>query len=124
VVAINGQAMKAHEVLAELNRIGGKHGIGRLDLVENRYVGMKSRGCYETPGGTVIVKAYKALETMVLDKAALKHREALGLEFSHVMYDGRWFTALSGALLAGAAALAKRVKDQFQPTGEVVRANT
>ncbi|MCP4946978.1 MAG: argininosuccinate synthase, partial [Aestuariibacter sp.] len=90
------------------------HGVGRIDIVENRLVGMKSRGCYETPGGTVLLKAYKALETMVLDKASLKHREQLALEFSHVMYDGRWFTPLSDALIAGAASFAKYV------TGEIV----
>ena len=90
------------------------HGVGRIDIVENRLVGMKSRGCYETPGGTVMLKAYKALETMVLDKAALKYREQIGLEFSHVMYDGRWFTALNDALLAGAESFAKKV------TGDIV----
>ena len=111
---VNGEALSPYAALVKLNHIAAAHGVGRIDIVENRLVGMKSRGCYETPGGTVIVKAYKALETMVLDKAALKHREALGLEFSHVMYDGRWFTALSGALLAGAATLAKRV------TGDIV----
>ncbi len=111
---VNGEALSPYQALVKLNRIAAAHGVGRIDIVENRLVGMKSRGCYETPGGTVLVKAYKALETMVLDKAALKHREALGLEFSHVMYDGRWFTALSGALLAGAAALAQRV------TGDIV----
>jgi argininosuccinate synthase len=88
--------------------------VGRIDIVENRLVGMKSRGCYETPGGTVLVKAYKALETLVLDKSALKYREQLGLEFAHVMYDGRWFTALNDALIAGAESFAKLV------TGEIV----
>src|SRR5512139_2773773 len=68
VVAINGQAMKAHEVLAKLNELGGKHGVGRLDLVENRYVGMKSRGCYETPGGTILLKGHRAIESITLDR--------------------------------------------------------
>ncbi|MFS1701531.1 argininosuccinate synthase [Alteromonas sp. AMM-1] len=111
---VNGKAVSPYEGLAELNKLAAAHGVGRIDIVENRLVGMKSRGCYETPGGTVLVKAYKALETMVLDKASLKHREQLALEFSHVMYDGRWFTPLSAALIAGAASFAKYV------TGEIV----
>ncbi|WP_026376919.1 argininosuccinate synthase [Aestuariibacter salexigens] len=114
LTAVNNQPLSPYDALVTLNAIAGAHGVGRIDIVENRLVGMKSRGCYETPGGTVLLKAYKALETLVLDKAALKHREQLGLEFSHVMYDGRWFTALSDALLAGAASFAKLV------TGDIV----
>lgn len=114
LVAVNDQTLAPYSALMELNRIGAAHGVGRIDIVENRLVGMKSRGCYETPGGTILVKAYKALECLVLDKAALKHREQLGLEFSHVMYDGRWFTALNDALLAGANSFAQLV------TGDIV----
>lgn len=114
LVRVNDTELSPYEALVELNTIAARHGVGRIDIVENRLVGMKSRGCYETPGGTVLMAAYKALESLVLDKAALKHREALGLEFSHVMYDGRWFTALSDALLAGAAAFAEQV------TGDIV----
>ena len=111
---VNGKEVSPYEGLVELNKLAAAHGVGRIDIVENRLVGMKSRGCYETPGGTVLLKAYKALETMVLDKASLKHREQLALEFSHVMYDGRWFTPLSDALIAGAASFAKYV------TGDIV----
>ncbi len=111
---VNGKEVSPYEGLVELNKLAAAHGVGRIDIVENRLVGMKSRGCYETPGGTVLLKAYKALETMVLDKASLKYREQLALEFSHVMYDGRWFTPLSDALIAGAASFAKYV------TGEIV----
>lgn len=111
---VNGTALSPYEALVQLNTIAAAHGVGRIDIVENRLVGMKSRGCYETPGGTVLVKAYKALETLVLDKSALKYREQIGLEFAHVMYDGRWFTALNDALLAGAASFAELV------TGEIV----
>ena len=100
--------------MVKLNDLAGAHGVGRIDIVENRLVGMKSRGCYETPGGTVMLAAYKALESLVLDKAALKYREQIGLEFSHVMYDGRWFTPLNDALLAGAASFADKV------TGDIV----
>lgn len=111
---VNGKEVSPYEGLVALNHLAAAHGVGRIDIVENRLVGMKSRGCYETPGGTVLLKAYKALETMVLDKASLKYREQLALEFSHVMYDGRWFTPLSDALIAGAASFAKYV------TGEIV----
>ena len=111
---VNGQALSPYQALVCLNQLAAPHGVGRIDIVENRLVGMKSRGCYETPGGTVLLKAYKAIESLVLDKAALKHREQLALEFSHVMYDGRWFTALNDALLAGAESFAKLV------TGDVV----
>ena len=68
IVAIDGKAMGAAAVLARLNQLGGEHGIGRLDLVENRYVGMKSRGCYETPGGTILLKAHRAIESITLDR--------------------------------------------------------
>ncbi|GBL03768.1 argininosuccinate synthase [Glaciecola sp. KUL10] len=111
---VNQVELSPYNALVELNNLAAPHGVGRIDIVENRLVGMKSRGCYETPGGTVLLKAYKALETLVLDKSALKFREQLGLEFAHVMYDGRWFTALNDALLAGAASFAKLV------TGEIV----
>jgi argininosuccinate synthase len=111
---VNGEALTPYGVLMKLNDIAAAHGVGRIDIVENRLVGMKSRGCYETPGGTVMMKAYKALECLVLDKASLKYREQIGLEYSHVMYDGRWFTALNDALLAGAASFAQKV------TGEIV----
>ncbi|QPG05410.1 argininosuccinate synthase [Salinimonas marina] len=114
LVRVNDTTLSPYEALVQLNQLAGVHGVGRIDIVENRLVGMKSRGCYETPGGTVLMKAYKALETMVLDKAAIKYREQLGLEFSHVMYDGRWFTALNDALLAGAASFAQKV------TGDIV----
>lgn len=114
LVSVDGETLSPYQALVKLNEIASPHGVGRIDIVENRLVGMKSRGCYETPGGTVMLKAYKALETMVLDKSALKHREQIGLEFSHVMYDGRWFTALNDALLAGAASFAQIV------TGDIV----
>lgn len=114
LVSVDGETLSPYQALVKLNEIASPHGVGRIDIVENRLVGMKSRGCYETPGGTVMLKAYKALETMVLDKSALKHREQIGLEFSHVMYDGRWFTALNDALLAGAASFAQMV------TGDIV----
>lgn len=114
LVAVDGHTLSPYNALVALNSVGSKHGIGRADIVENRLVGMKSRGCYETPGGTILLKAYKALELLVLDKSAIKFREQVGLEFSHVIYDGRWFTALCDSLLAAADSFAQLV------TGDVV----
>ncbi|WP_163935630.1 argininosuccinate synthase [Paraferrimonas sp. SM1919] len=114
VVAVNDQALTPYQALCALNDLGAKHGIGRIDIVENRLVGMKSRGCYETPGGTIMNEALRGVETLVLDKSALHFRESIGLDFSHVLYDGRWFTPLAKAQLAAAASLAELVN------GEVV----
>ena len=114
LVAVDGQELSAYQALIYLNDKAAAHGVGRIDIVENRLVGMKSRGCYETPGGTVLMAAYKGLESLILDKESLKYRESISLEFSHVIYDGRWFTPLAKALLAGAASLAEKV------TGDVV----
>ena len=92
IVALNGKAMKAHEILAELNRIGGKHGIGRLDLVENRYVGMKSRGCYETPGGTIMLKAHRAIESITLDREVAHLKDDLMPRYASLIYNGYWWS--------------------------------
>lgn len=92
IVALNGKALKAHEILAELNRIGGKHGIGRLDLVENRYVGMKSRGCYETPGGTIILKAHRAIESITLDREVAHLKDDLMPRYASLIYNGYWWS--------------------------------
>ncbi len=89
---VNGQAMKAAELLAFLNRLGGKHGIGRVDLVENRYVGMKSRGVYETPGGTLIRTAHQALESLTLDREVMHIRDSLIPRYSELIYYGYWFS--------------------------------
>lgn len=111
---LNDQPMNGVEAIVTLNALGAEYGVGRIDIVENRLVGMKSRGCYETPGGTILYKAYKGLETLILDKETLRYREKLGHDFSHLVYDGRWFTPLREAIVAGAEALAKDV------TGDVV----
>jgi argininosuccinate synthase len=92
IVAINGKAMSAAEVLTELNRLGGAHGIGRLDLVENRYVGMKSRGCYETPGGTIMLKAHRAIESITLDREVLALKDDLMPRYARLIYNGYWFS--------------------------------
>ncbi len=92
IVALNGKAMKAHEVLAELNRLGGKHGVGRLDLVENRYVGMKARGCYETPGGTIMLKAHRAMESITLDREVGHLKDELMPRYASLIYNGYWWS--------------------------------
>ncbi|KAF0843810.1 argininosuccinate synthase [Methylovorus glucosotrophus] len=92
IVALNGKRLKAHEVLAELNRLGGKHGIGRLDLVENRYVGMKSRGCYETPGGTIMLKAHRAIESITLDREVAHLKDDLMPRYASLIYNGYWWS--------------------------------
>lgn len=114
VVAVNGETMSPFKCLETLNAIGAKHGIGRIDIVENRLVGIKSRGCYETPGGTIIMAALRGVEQLVLDRDSFKWREQLGLEMSYVVYDGRWFAPLRKSLQASAEALAEEVN------GEVV----
>jgi len=91
-VSLNGEAMKPHELLAQLNQIGGKHGIGRLDLVENRYVGMKSRGCYETPGGTIMLKAHRAIESITLDREVAHLKDDLMPRYASMIYNGYWWS--------------------------------
>jgi len=98
LVAINGRRMKAHELLAELNRLGGKHGVGRLDLVENRYVGMKSRGCYETPGGTILLRAHRAIESLTLDREVAHLKDELMPRYASIVYNGYWWSPERGAL--------------------------
>ncbi|MDP5206985.1 argininosuccinate synthase [Alishewanella sp. SMS9] len=114
LTTINGQAMGGVAAIELLNDIGSEHGVGRIDIVENRLVGMKSRGCYETPGGTILLAALKGLEALVYDRTSLKYREEVGLEFAQLVYDGRWFTPLKDALLAAATSLASQL------TGDVV----
>jgi argininosuccinate synthase len=92
IQAIDGNPMSPAQVLAELNRIGGEHGIGRADIVENRYVGMKSRGCYETPGGTIMLKAHRAMESLTLDREAAHLKDELMPRYASLIYNGYWFS--------------------------------
>ena len=92
IVAIDGKRLTPAQVLAELNVRGGRHGIGRLDMVENRYVGMKSRGCYETPGGTIMLKAHRAMESITLDREVLALKDDLMPRYSRLVYSGYWFS--------------------------------
>ena len=112
--SLNGKAMASDALLAQLNKIAGKHAVGRVDIVENRLVGMKSRGCYETPGGTVLCEALRGLEQLVLDRETLHYREQLSHKFAEIVYNGQWFTPLREALSAAVNEIATRM------TGEVV----
>lgn len=109
VTEIDGKKVSAFECLDELNTRGARNGVGRIDITENRLVGMKSRGCYETPGGTIIHHALRAIEQLVLDKTTRIYRDHLAIEFAQLVYDGRWFTRLREILQAGADELAKDV---------------
>jgi argininosuccinate synthase len=97
-VALNGKKLSPAAMLAELNRLGGKHGIGRLDLVENRYVGMKSRGCYETPGGTIMLKAHRAIESITLDREVAHLKDDLMPRYASLIYNGYWWAPERKAL--------------------------
>src|SRR5215813_13340418 len=92
IAAVNGKWLSPAAVLTELNRLGGKHGIGRLDLVENRYVGMKSRGCYETPGGTIMLRAHRAIESITLDREVLALKDDLMPRYARMIYNGYWYS--------------------------------
>jgi argininosuccinate synthase len=92
IVAIDGEALKAHEVLAKLNKLGGDNGIGRLDIVENRYVGMKSRGAYETPGGTIMMRAHRAIESITLDREVAHLKDSLMPKYAELIYNGYWWS--------------------------------
>ena len=97
-VALNGKTLKPAKMLVALNTLGGKHGIGRADLVENRYVGMKSRGCYETPGGTILLKAHRAIESLTLDRETAHLKDELMPRYASMIYNGYWFSPERQAL--------------------------
>ena len=98
--SVNGVEMKVSDIIRKLNELGGKHGIGIIDIVENRVVGMKSRGVYETPGGTILYEAHQQLEELVLDRATYEVKEEMGNKLSQVVYEGKWFTPLREAIQA------------------------
>ncbi len=98
--AINGEKMKLSDIIRKLNELGGKHGIGIADIVENRVVGMKSRGVYETPGGTILMEAHRQLEELILDRDTFEVKKALGSKFASIVYEGKWFTPLREAIQA------------------------
>ena len=110
---LNGKEMKVADIIKELNALGGKHGIGIVDIVENRVVGMKSRGVYETPGGTILMEAHEQLEELILDRETMEAKKKLGSQLAQVVYEGKWFTPLSEAIQAFVKSTQKYV------TGEV-----
>jgi argininosuccinate synthase len=113
-VSINGQKqLSAVSLLEQLNVLGGEHGIGRIDLVENRFVGMKSRGCYETPGGAILMAAERELEALTLDRTTLHYKQKVALDYAEMVYNGLWFTPLRESLDAFFAEITKPV------TGEI-----
>ncbi|XBC39281.1 MAG: argininosuccinate synthase [Buchnera aphidicola (Nurudea shiraii)] len=114
VVAVNGDYLTPFKCLKKLNTIGSRHGIGRVDIVENRLVGMKSRGCYETPGGTIMFNALRFIEQLVLDRDSFKWRQILGLEMSYVIYNGNWFSPIRKSIQASADILS------LELNGEVI----
>ena len=99
-ISLNGEKMKLSDIIRKLNELGGKNGIGIVDIVENRVVGMKSRGVYETPGGTILMEAHNALEELVLDRATMETKKDLGNKFAQIVYEGKWFTPLREAIQA------------------------
>ncbi|MCL1059638.1 argininosuccinate synthase [Shewanella sp. GutCb] len=112
ITKVNGEALSPYKALMVLNELAGAHGVGRIDITENRLVGMKSRGCYETPGGTVMFAALRAIEELVLDKTSREWREQVGAQMAHLVYDGRWFTPLCASLLGASKPLADLVNGE------------
>ena len=92
-ISINDQKLKPHEILLNLNKIAGKHGVGRIDIVENRFVGMKSRGVYETPGGTILLHAHRAIESITLDKGEAHLKDEIMPKYAETIYNGFWFSS-------------------------------
>ena len=114
ITAVNDKALSPFKCLEVLNDIAAKHGVGRVDIVENRLVGMKSRGCYETPGGTVMMAALQAIDELVLDKTSRSWKAQLSEQFAQLLYDGRWFTPLQQSVMSAAQSLCSTA------SGEVV----
>ena len=125
--SVNGKKMKVADIIRELNKLGGKHGIGIVDIVENRVVGMKSRGVYETPGGTILMEAHKQLEELVLDRATMEAKKDMGNKMSQVVYEGKWFTPLCDAIRAFVASTQEYVTGEVKfklYKGNIIKAGT
>ena len=126
-VALNGKEMKYSEIVTELNKIGGANGIGIVDIVENRVVGMKSRGVYETPGGTILMAAHEQLEELILDRDTMEAKKKLGSQFAQVVYEGKWFTPLREAIQAFVESTQKYVTGEVKfklYKGNIIKAGT
>ena len=125
--AINGTKMKVSDNIRELNRLGGKHGIGIIDIVENRVVGMKSRGVYETPGGTILMEAHKQLEELTLDRETLAYKKLVATKFADLVYEGKWFCPLRESLQAFVEKTQETVTGQVKMRlykGNIIKAGT
>ena len=126
-VSVNGEAMKVSDIIRKLNELGGRHGIGIVDIVENRVVGMKSRGVYETPGGTILMEAHKQLEELVLDRATMETKKDMGNKLAQVVYEGKWFTPLREAIQAFVESTQKYVTGEVKLKlykGNIIKAGT
>ena len=124
---LNGKAMKVSEIITELNKLGGENGIGIIDIVENRVVGMKSRGVYETPGGTILMEAHRQLEELVLDRDTMAVKKDMGNKLAQVVYEGKWFTPLREAIQAFVESTQKYVTGEVKfklYKGNIIKAGT
>lgn len=125
--SVNGEKMKVADIIRKLNTLGGKHGIGIVDIVENRVVGMKSRGVYETPGGTILMEAHKQLEELVLDRATMEVKKEMGNKLAQVVYEGKWFTPLCDAIRAFVTSTQEYVTGEVKfklYKGNIIKAGT
>ena len=125
--SVNGKKMKVADIIRELNRLGGKHGIGIIDIVENRVVGMKSRGVYETPGGTILMEAHDQLEELCLDRATMEVKKEMGNKLAQVVYEGKWFCPLREALQAFIESTQDRITGEVKfklYKGNIIKAGT
>ena len=125
--SVNGEKMKVADIIRKLNILGGKHGIGIVDIVENRVVGMKSRGVYETPGGTILMEAHKQLEELVLDRATMEVKKEMGDKLAQVVYEGKWFTPLCDAIRAFVTSTQEYVTGEVKfklYKGNIIKAGT
>ena len=125
--SVNGKQMKVSDIIRELNTLGGKYGIGIVDIVENRVVGMKSRGVYETPGGTILMEAHQQLEELVLDRATMEVKKDMGNKLAQIVYEGKWFTPLCDAVKAFVASTQEYVTGEVKfklYKGNIIKAGT
>ena len=125
--SVNGEKRKVADIIRKLNTLGGKHGIGIVDIVENRVVGMKSRGVYETPGGTILMEAHKQLEELVLDRATMEVKKEMGDKLAQVVYEGKWFTPLCDAIRAFVTSTQEYVTGEVKfklYKGNIIKAGT
>ncbi len=125
--SVNGKEMKVSDIIRTLNKLGGENGIGIIDIVENRVVGMKSRGVYETPGGTILMEAHDQLEELILDRETMEMKKKIGSSFAQTVYEGKWFTPLREAMQAFIESTQKYVTGEVKfrlYKGNIIKAGT